>query len=221
MTAQYDAKTDYRRRRKTKRQRRRGRARWKSKRRLINTVRNANIGTTHIVRRSLALINTSSGTSDACAYGLYGLNGTSTDTFNTSNDVGELFKEMDSTSWAAVNSGITSGFNHKIYSYHATAEYTIRNSSSTTDCIVEAYFIRGTKPVNYAFAMDPVQVYAAAFKKQGLAYAPTGAISTNDLPKPINTSTGLPDRPFDLALAYTQVGVTPFQANLFSRNFNI
>lgn len=196
-----DAKTDYGRRRLSKRQRRKQRRRYKRTRRLVNTVRNANVGSTHLVRRSLALLTTTAGVSNAIGYGLYGLNGTSTDTYNTTNDVGEFFKEADSTSWANVNSSSV-GQNHKLYAYHATAEYTIRNSGSA-DVIVEAYYIRGTRPINYTMAGDPAQLYDRGFNKQALATDPNTGAS------------------FDTQLAFTQIGVTPFQNSIFCRFYKI
>lgn len=202
LTTQTDAKTDYRKRRVSKRMRRRRRVQYKRKRRLINTIRNANVGSTHIVRRSLALVTTASGVSDAISYGLYGLNGTTGDTFNTCDDVGEVFDEMDPVSWAAVSNPAVAGQNHKIYAYHATAEYTLRNTGST-DAIVEAYFIRGTKPLNVAFAPNPTNCYFAAFVKQSTASDP-------------NTGNA-----FEGPLAATQIGVTPFQAQVFTRHYRI
>lgn len=201
MTPQHDAKTDYSKRRIGRRKRRILRKRYKRKRRMINTVRAANVGTTHIVRRSLAQITTTPGVSNAVSYGLYGLNGTGSDAFNTCNDIGEFFKEMDATSWAAVNTPLTESQMHKIYTYHATAEYTIRNTGDN-DVIVEAYFIRGRKPLNAAWA-NPTDTYFGAFNKQALATDP---------------NTG---NPFDAQLAATQIGVTPFQASMFCRYFNI
>lgn len=203
MTAQFDAKTDYTKRRRTKRQRRRGRARWRRKRQLINTIRNANVGTTHIVRRSLCLLPTLAGVSDSVAFGLYGLNGTSGDTFNTTDDVGEIFDEMDPTSWANVSVPTVDGQNHKIYAYHGTAEYTIRNTHASNDCIIEAYFIRGTRPLNVALAPNPVNCYVAGFRKQAVAQDPNTG----------NT--------FEGPLAATQIGVTPFQSQLFCRHYRI
>lgn len=201
MTAQHDAKTDYSKRRVSKKKRWIQRKRYKRTRRMINTVRAANVGTTHIVRRSLGLITTAAGVSNAVSYGLYGLNGTSTDTFNTTNDIGEFFKEMDATSWAATNAPLTESQNHKIYTYHATAEYTIRNTGNE-DVIIEAYFIRGRKSLNTNW-LDPCYTYFQGFNKQALATDP-------------NTGNA-----FDTQLAATQIGVTPFQNSLWCRHFRI
>jgi len=202
MTAQHDAKTDYSKRRVGKRQRRRMRKRYKRKRRLVNTIRSSNVGTTHIVRRSLCLLTSGVGVSNSVSYGLYGLNGTGTDTFNTCNDIGEFFKEMDATSWAAVNNSAVQGQNHKIYSYHATAEYTIRNTGDK-DVIIEAYYIRGRKGLNYAFAPNPTDAYFGGFNKQALATDP-------------NTGNA-----FDTQLSATQIGVTPFQNSLWCRYYRV
>jgi len=203
VTNQNDFKTDYRRRRLSKWQRKRQYRSYKRKRRLVNIVRNFNVGSTHIVRRSLALLTSASGLSNAICYGLYSLNGTGTDTYNTCNDIGEFFKEMDATSWAAVNNGSIQGQNHKIYAYHATAEYTIRNNSEAEPAIVEAYWIRGTKPVNYALGPNPVDTYVSGFNKQALATDP-------------NTGNA-----FDAQLGATQIGTTPFQSALFCRHYKI
>lgn len=202
MTAQFDAKTDYRKRRLSKRQRRFRRFRYRRNRRIVNLVRASNVGSSHIVRRSLALLTTSAGVSNAVSYGLYGLNGTATDTFNTCNDIGEFFDEMDPTSWAAVSNAGVVGQNHKIYAYHATAEYTIRNTGEA-DCIIEAYFIRGTRPVNVAFAPNPTNMYFSAFIKQTTTTDPnTGNV-------------------FEGPLDATTIGVTPFQAAMFCRHYRI
>jgi len=203
MTAQSDTKTDYTKRRRSKRQRRRGRARWRRKRALINTVRNANVGSTHIVRRSLCLLSSTPGVSNSVGFGLYGLNGTAGDTFNTCDDVGEIFDEMDATSWANVTNPLADVQNHKIYAFHGTAEYTIRNTHASNDCIIEAYFIRGTRPLNATLAANPVNAYFDGFRKQATATDPnTGAT-------------------FEGPLAATQIGVTPFQCQLFCRHFRI
>lgn len=202
MTVQFDAKTDYSRRRLSKRQRFNRRRRYKQTRKLVNTVRNFNVGSTHLVRRSLALLSSASAKSNAISYGLNSLNGTSTDTYNTCNDIGEFFKEIDATSWAAVNSASV-GQNHKLYTYHGTAEYTIRNSHATNDVIVEAYFIRGTRPLNYAMSPSPTDLYSVGFKKQAKATDP-------------NTAAG-----FDSELSFDDIGVTPFQNSMFCRHYSI
>lgn len=205
VTGQRDAKVDYRKRRLSKRQRYRAKRRYRSRRRIVNIVRNSNIGTTHIVRRSLCLLSSSAGVSNYVGFGLYSLNGQPQDTYNTSNDIGEMFKEMDSVSWAAVNDGAVGGQNHKVYTYHGTAEYTIRNNASaeTGAAIVEAYYIYGRRPLNATLAPSPADAYTAGFNKQVTATDPnTGAA-------------------FDGPLAPTQIGVTPFQSALFTRNYKI
>lgn len=202
LTQHNDVKTDYARRRTTKRQRRIRTRRYKRTRRLVNTVRNFNVGSTHIVRRSLAQVTTTPGVSNNVTYGLYGLNGTPFETVNTHNDIGELFKEMDSASWASTNTPTTEGQNHRIYSYHATAEYTIRNNTDF-DVIVEAYYIRGKRPLNATLAANPTDLFNNGFNKQALASDPnTGAA-------------------FDGQLSSTQIGVTPFQNSLWCKYFNV
>lgn len=203
VTNQRDFKTDYARRRLTKWQRKR---RWisrKRNRRIVNLVRGANVGSTHIVRRSLGLVSTSSSVSGYVSYGLYGLNGTSFDTVNTCNDIGEFFKEMDPASWASVNQPLVQGLNHKIYTFHATAEYTIRNNSESQVAIVEAYFIRGKRRMPQAYVHNPTDLYVNGFNRQTIAFDP----NTGNL--------------FDGQLAANQIGVTPFQNALFCRHLTI
>lgn len=197
-----DAKTDYRKRRLTRQRRRLQKTRRRWSRSVVNTVRKANVGTTHIVRRSAALLTTANDLSNSVCYGLYGLNGTANDTFNTTNDIGELFKEMDAASWANTNTFNTFGINHKIYAFSAAMECTLRNESATT-AVIEAYFIRGKRPAFTTPYPSPTDVYANGFKRQQLATDPnTGAA-------------------FDGELNFQQVGVTPFQNTLFSRHYNI
>lgn len=202
LTGHFDAKTDYKRRRLGKRQRRKRRSRYLRTRRMVRAVRNFDVGSTHLVKMNYAGLTTAAGVSDAYAFGLYGLNGSTTQ-YNNTSDIAQIFTAIDPTSWAAVNAGATAGVNYRIYASHGTAEYTLRNTSAN-DAIVEAYFIRGRKPINYAYAMDPVQAYSAAFKKQALAKDPTTGASLSAT-----------------ELAYTQLGVTPFQAALFCRDFSI
>lgn len=203
LTGQFDYKTDYAKKRTTKKQRKKQFKKRKYRRRILNIVRTSNVGTTHIVRRSLGLVTSPANQSDFCGFGMYGLNGDGAETLNTTNDVGEMFKEMDATSWAAVNNNTVQGQNHKLYFYHATAEYTIRNSHPSNDVIIEAYFIRGRAPVNYALYPSPTVAYDQGFNKQDLASDPnTGAT-------------------FDAQLTSKMIGVTPFQNQQFCRNFKI
>lgn len=205
ITGQRYAKTDYRKRRLTKRQRYRARRRWRRKRSFINAVRNADIGTTHILRRSLCNLTTPSGLSGYVGFGLNSLDGQPGEAFNTHDDIGEVFDELAPASWSAVlDPGVDSDI-YKLHQYHATAEYTIRNNNTNpnTEAVVEAYFIYGRKPVDKRLALAPADVYTAGFKKQAV------------------TKGEEPGQNFEGALVGTQVGVTPFQNALFCRHFKI
>lgn len=203
LTGQFDYKTDYAKRRFPKWKRRKFYYKRKFNRRILNLVRTSNVGSTHIVRRSLGLLLSATNQSDFTCFGMYGLNGDGAETLNTTNDVGEIFKEMDATSWAGVNNNTVQGQNHKLYFYHATAEYTIRNTHATNDAIIEAYFIRGKAPVNYALYSSPTVAYDQGFNKQSLASDP-------------NTGST-----FDTQLTSKMIGVTPFQNAQFCRNYKI
>lgn len=202
LTTHNDSKTDYSKRRLTKKQRFRQRRRYKRTRRMVNTVRNFNVGSTHIVRRSLALVSSPSNGSFSVTYGIYGLNGTPFETNNTTNDIGEFLREISPTDWNNTNSPTVVGQNHRLYCYHATAEYTLRNNSND-DVLVEAYFIRGKQPLNAILAANPTDLYNNGFNKEQRASDP---------------NTG---NQFDTALSSTIIGVTPFQNAMFCRYFNI
>lgn len=208
LTGQFDYKTDYRKRRIGRRRRRviKRKRRWRRK--VVNTVRNANVGSTQIHKISLGLLNTGSGLSDACSFGLYGQNGNQSALLNSNADIREFFREISNTDW---NNQITTAAsqNHKIYAMHATMEMTIRNRG-TTDAIIEAYYIRGRRPAPVTLDSvtgnpngSPVQVYADAFAKMALASDP-------------NTGNS-----FDAKPTFKTVGITPFQAPNFCRHYNI
>ena len=110
---------------------------------------------------------------------------------------------MDPTSWASVNQPLVQGLNHKIYTFHATAEYTIRNNSESQVAIVEAYFIRGKRRMPQAYVHNPTDLYNNGFNRQTIAFDP----NTGNM--------------FDAQLAANQIGVTPFQNALFCRHLTI
>lgn len=205
LTGQRDAKTDYRKRRLSKRQRFRARRRWKRKRSIVNTVRDANIGTTHIVRRSLCNISTTSGQSQFVGFGLNCLDGQTGDTYNTCDDIGEVLRSRAPASWASILDPTIDSNNYKLHQFHGTAEYTIRNNntSQNTEAVVEAYFIYGRKPVDKRLALSPADLYNAGFRKQEVTHDPDTGNS------------------FEGALSPFQVGVTPFQNALFCRHYKI
>lgn len=208
LTGQFDYKTDYRKRRIGRRRRRviKRKRRWRRK--VVNTVRNANVGSTQILKRSLGVLNNAPGFSDACSYGLYGLNGNQSQLLNSNADIREFFREISNVDWNNTILPIPSQ-NHKIYSMHATMEMTVRNRG-TNDAIIEAYYIRGRKPAPYTTDSisgdpngSPVQVYADSFAKMALASDPNTG----------NT--------FDSKPGFTSVGITPFQAPNFCRHYLI
>lgn len=200
LTGQYDYKVDYRKRRLGYRKRRAVKRRYRWRRKVVNTVRNANTGTTHIVRRSLFELLTTSSTSDAVTFGLYGQNGTTGDLANPTADIREMFREISETDWQDMYAPGVNSRHHKIYSMHATMEMTIRNVGET-DALIEAYYIRGTKATPGGF--NPTGIYAESFNKAGIAVAPnTGNV-------------------FDAKLSFTTVGTTPFQAPWFCQHFKV
>nr|QTE03435.1 MAG: capsid protein [Syrmaticus ellioti CRESS-DNA-virus sp.] len=201
ITGHFDYKTDYRKRRLTRRGRRRQKRTRKWKRRVVNAVRDSTLGTNHFVRRSLGLIQSAQGLSASVSVSLYGMNGTNTDGLNATADVGELFQEMDQTSWDNANNLLPSQ-GHRISFQHATLEVTLRNTG-TTDAVIEAYYVRGRKPLTPAWG-DLVNTYNVGFQKQGRSIDPH---TTNQIG--------------ESELSSSTIGVTPFQNSLFCRSFNI
>jgi len=203
LTGHYDYKTDYRKRRKTKFQKRKAKGRRKWSRRVLKVVRNGNVGTVHLVKRSFATLTTLDGTSNSLCYGLNTLNGTASDAFNTANDMGEFLKEKDAVAWNNYNStSVTDYQEAKLWVMHGTMEMTIRNTHATADAIIEAYYIRGTRPLPSEWS-NANDTYVRGFYRQGRAQDPdTGAL-------------------YDAPLTFATVGVTPFQNATFSRHYNI
>lgn len=203
LTGQFDYKTDYRRRRLTRRQRFRQRKRRRRNARMVRTVREATIGSSHIVRRHIApALTSASAASGIAVAGIYGLNGTATDSNNT-NDVGSIFADMDMGGWNGANNPLVVSPAHKLRYMHATMEVTISNTG-TNDVILEAYYIRGRRPVASEW-QNPGVLYVDSFNKQGRANDPdnpTAVLGTSEL-------------------SATQIGVTPFQSYMFSRSYNI
>lgn len=201
LTGQFDYKTDYRKRRYGRKMRRKMRFRRRRRARLLRTVKHAAVAPVHLVRRSLTSLTSAVGSSNAVCYGLYGINGTSNDTFNSTDDVSSIFREMDPGSWSNATNPLLVASNHRLWFQHGTLEITIRNTGPN-DALIEGYFIRGRQQVNAAWA-SPTDVYAGGFNKQGTATDPNTG----------NT--------FDGPLAATQIGVTPFQCAMFCRSYNI
>lgn len=202
LTGNFDYKTDYRKKRLTRRQRFRQR-RWRRRNmKMVKFVREVNIGSSHIVRRQIGSYTSSTDSSGIAGVGMYGLNGTSGDA-NNANDIASLFTDIDSTAWGAANNPLVVGPQHRIRSHHATMEVTV-NNVGTTDIILEAYFIRGRKPLPSEFG-NPAQLYVDGFLKQGRAGDP-------DIP---NNTIGTSE------LGASVIGVTPFQNAAFCRHFLI
>lgn len=201
LTGQFDFKTDFKTRRKSKKQQKKAKRRYKRKRKLIGTVRFASIAPTHLVRRSLVGLNSATSSSGTVSYGMYGINGVSNDTFNTTDDIASIFKQMDATAWANANTPSLASVDHRLYFQHATLEITVRNIG-TNDALLEGYFIRGRRPVETPWG-SPADCYVSGFNKQANAKDP-------------NTGNA-----FEGALAATQVGVTPFQCAFFCRNYKM
>ena len=171
LTGQSDYKTDYRKRRLSHRQRKSVAKNVRWKRKVVRAVRDANTGSTHLVRRSLFQNTSTAGVSNAVVYGLYGLNGTTNDTFNSTADIREIFREINDTNFLNINTpgGSIQVQNDKIYCLHATLEMTI-NNEGVNDAIVEGYYIRGRKAT--PIGTDPVGIYADGFAKLATASAP-------------------------------------------------
>lgn len=202
LTGHYDYKTDYRKRRLTRRRRRvfRRRRRWRN--RIIRTVRESTIGSSHILRRSFQPdVTSAAGSSASVSYTMYGLNGTADPALNTNNDIGLSFYQMDTTSWSNWESSTLSAVNNRLHALHGTMEVTMVNTGEN-DALVEVYYIRARRRVEAAM-LNPNHLYNIGFNKQGPTKEPdTGAqIGTELVP--------------------TELGVTPFQNSLFCRHFQI
>lgn len=203
LTGEHDVKTDYRKRRYSKRRRRVMRRRRKWRKRIVRVVRERTLGTSHIIRHSFAAgVGSNADQSRSVSYTMYGLNGEINPNVNTTNDIGQSLFEASNADWNNWSSTTLSAVNHKVYSYHATLELTMHNTSTTTDALVEVYYIRARRRVE-SFWSSPNNMYEKGFNRQGPVKEPdTGAQIGAQL-----SSTGL--------------GVTPFQNALFCRNWNI
>jgi hypothetical protein len=199
LTGQFDYKTDYKKRRYGRKSRRAFKRRRKWSRKVVRTVRNANVGTTHIMRRSFGTIATLSQVSSRVGYGLNGLNGRLFGDFNSTDDLSAILKDIDPSSWASADTG--AGQNHKLYVKHGTMELICRNTG-TTDCILEFYYIRGSRATRRD--TSPAEVYDQGFLRQADATDPNTG-------NPIGTA----------ALSSATVGTTPFQSSLFCQHYNI
>lgn len=202
LTGHYDYKTDYRKRRLTRRGRRKFRRRRKWRRRILRTVREGTIGSSHIIRRSFAPDQTSAaGSSSSVSWMLYGLNGTNNPNLNTTNDIGQSMYEASNADWSNWTSTTLASVDHKIHAYHGTMEVSIVNNGGN-DAWVEVYYIRARSRQDDAWG-SPNQVYQTGFLKQGPTIEPD---STNQI---------------GTQLVSNEVGVTPFQNALFCRFFTI
>jgi len=175
----------------------------KNARNIMSVVNRANTGAVHLMRRSAGQLTTSANTSDACGWGLNGLDGGTSTTFNGCDDIGIFLNQKDPTSWTNWNTAASAAVDYKLYVQHAVMEVTIRNSG-VNDAIMEAYYIRGIKAIPNSFALpSPTDVYANGFNKQPRAQDPdTGATYTSDL-------------------SFATVGTTPFQNSVFCQNYKI
>lgn len=201
LTGQYDFKTDYKKKRFGRKKYRRIVRRRRYRKSIVQTVRDANVGTTHIVRRSTGSISTGLGLCERNSYGLNGLNGSIFGDFNSTDDLSAIFKDVDIASWNAAGSSTLPGQNHKLYVKHSTLELTMRNTG-TNDALIELYYHYGTKPS--ADGLSPSTLYDAGFIKQAQASDPnTGNV--------IGTA----------QLSAQTVGTTPFQSSLFCKHFKI
>lgn len=208
ITAQRDFKTDYRKRRVSRRGRRVMRRRRKWTRRVLRTVREATIGSQHIVRRTFIPSSTTlAGTSSAIAFGMNSLNGyVGNASYPSNNDFGQIMYEaVGNTTWANWENSALVSHDLKIHNMHSTMEMTINNVGEK-DAIVEVYYIRSRKRVETSWS-DPANIYRAGFRKQDAAQNP-------------DTDDGVPNT-IGAELADSDLGVTPFQCALFCRTFTI
>ena len=202
ITNRYDFTTDYRKRRQSKRQRRKARRKRKWKRRVVNTVRTANIGSSHMLRRSFSAdVTAAANTQGTASFTIYGLNGTNDPNLNTTNDMGQFMYDISNADWNNWDSATLASKIHRIHSFHATMEFNMVNTG-TSDAFVEVYFIRarGRQAASWG---DPTKVYNVGFLKQGVTTDPNSG------------------NPIGSELTPTELGVTPFQNSLFCRFFTI
>lgn len=204
LTGQFDYKTDFKRRRLGKRQRRRQKFRRRRARKAWKRAKLSAANTTHLLKQSAFTLTSVENQSNSLCYGLYGINGSGTQ-YNSTGDVGAVFNEMDSSSWALANAPDSTSYNHKLYFQHGTMEITIKNTG-TVDALIEAYFIRGRRPVNTNW-LDPAHVYDRGFRKQAVAQNPNPTL--------------LPDPNFESGLTFNIVGTTPFQCAEFCKDYSI
>lgn len=202
ITSRYDFTTDYRKRRQSKRQRRKSRRKRKWQRRIVNTVRAANIGSSHMLRRSFSAdVTAAANTQGTASFTIYGLNGTNNPNLNTTNDMGQFMYDISNADWNNWDSATLTSKMHRIHSFHATMEFNMVNTGES-DAFVEVYFIRA-KSRQAASWGDPTNVYNVGFLKQGVTTDPNSG------------------NPVGSELTPTELGVTPFQNSLFCRFFTI
>lgn len=206
ITTQRDFKTDYRKRRMTKRRRVAFRRKRKWNARVLRTVREATVGSQHIVRRNVVYdLASGQSTSNVISFGMNSLNGTTTE-LDQCNDFGQvMFEAVQNPAWANWESGSLVSHDTKIHNMHSTMELTINNTGDT-EAIVEVYYIRARKRIESVWA-NPSNIYRTGFLKQGRAQ--------NE-----DTDDGAPNT-IGTELADNDLGVTPFQCALFCRAFTI
>lgn len=204
LTGQFDYKVDYTKRRLGRKAQRRAKKTRKWRRKVVRTVQNNMIGTTHIVRRNFDSLSVGRDVSDACSFSLNGPDGQGTDGRNSQNDIGEILREMDPASWTALNVFDQPANNQRLFILNAIMEMTVRNSGDN-DAIIECYWWKAKTTTPNNVWPSAFQMYAESFNRQGRATNPE--IPSNQLG--------------EAQLSHVDVGVTPFQNQLFCRNYTI
>lgn len=203
LTGQFDYKVDYVKRRLGRRGRRRARRTQKWRRKVVRTVQNQMIGTTHIVRQHLDTMTTDRGRSDACHFVLNGLNGQPGNGRTACNDIGEMIREMAPTDWLDLENFSALAVNSRLSVLQATMEITVRNNSAE-DILLEAYHIRAKKKFTNNVMPSPSQMYWEGFNRQQRAENPENSALMGEQ-----------------KLNHTIIGVTPFQNQLFTQHWTI
>lgn len=202
LTGHHDFKTDYVKKRPSRRTRRNIKRKTQWRKSIIKTVRESTVGSSHVIRRSFqGSITSAVDASNSFSYMMYGLNGESNTNINTTNDIGATLFAGAGTAWTNWNSTTLTAVDHKLYSQHASLEFNMSNTG-TTDLWAEVYYIRARRRVE-AVWLSPNTIFNQGFLKQGVTIEP-------DTINVIGTE-----------LVPTELGVTPFQNALFTRNFLI
>lgn len=202
LTGEHDFKTDYVKKRPSRKARRQQQKKRSWAKSVIKTVREANVGSSHVIRRSFqGSISSAVDTSQSFSYMMYGLNGDNNTSINTNNDIGATLFAAAGAAWTNWNTLASPSIDHKLYSHHSSLEFNMVNTG-TSDAWVEVYYIRARKRTEAAW-LSPNYVFNQGFLKQSISGDP-------DTGTPIGTE-----------LVPTELGVTPFQNALFCRNFLI